>query len=55
MVNTTKPWKKFLLIEKFDNLITKIFLTNRDTDQINSLQEILFAEDSRSDIYLYIL
>lgn len=37
MINTTKPWKKFLLIEKFDNLITKIFLSNRKTDEINNL------------------
>ncbi|CAD8078997.1 unnamed protein product [Paramecium sonneborni] len=54
MIKTTKPWKKFLLIEKFDNLITKTLLTNRDQNQIQNMQDILFAEDSRSDIYLYI-
>ncbi|CAD8073962.1 unnamed protein product [Paramecium sonneborni] len=54
MIKTTKPWKKFLLISKFDNLITKTLLTNRDQNQIKNMQDILFAEDSRSDIYLYI-
>ncbi|CAD8160681.1 unnamed protein product [Paramecium pentaurelia] len=54
MIKTTKPWKKFLLIQKFDNLITKTLLTNRDQNQLQSIQDILFAEDSRSDIYLYI-
>ncbi|CAK77570.1 unnamed protein product (macronuclear) [Paramecium tetraurelia] len=54
MIKTTKPWKKFLLIEKFDNLIIKTLLTNRDQSQLQSMQDILFAEDSRSDIYLYI-
>lgn len=55
LIRATKPWKKFLLIEKFDKMIARIFLTNRSQTKMNELEELLAAEDTKSEIYIFII
>ncbi|KAM3134952.1 hypothetical protein pb186bvf_012952 [Paramecium bursaria] len=53
LINCTKPWKKFLLIEKMEKLIQRIFLVNRS--QQHEFEDLLAAEDSKSEIFLFLI
>ncbi|KAM3127851.1 hypothetical protein pb186bvf_020041 [Paramecium bursaria] len=53
--DTNKPWLKFKLIGKLDQMIVQIFMQKRSNSQYQQNFDIIQAEDSKSEILHFIL